>query len=40
MMFQYSQKCPNGKLRSSTIDVMCENVKAVIDSANEPTECN
>jgi hypothetical protein len=40
MTYQFGQKCPNGKLRSSTIDVMCENVKAVIDSANEPSECN
>jgi len=38
--YQFGQKCPNGKLRSATIDVMCENTKATIDSANEPTECN
>lgn len=37
--YMFGHKCPNGNLRSATIDVMCENVKAVIDSAQEPTEC-
>ena len=37
--YQFGQKCPTGELRSATIDVMCENVKATIDSANEPSTC-
>lgn len=39
MMYPYGEKCPNGMLRSATIDVMCENVEMVIDSALEPSKC-
>jgi hypothetical protein len=39
MMYPYGEKCPNGMLRSATIDVMCENVEMIIDSALEPSKC-
>lgn len=39
MMYPYGEKCPNGMLRSATIDVMCDNVEMVIDSAQEPSKC-
>lgn len=37
--YQYGQKCPSGKLRSATINVVCANEVAEEDSANEPEEC-
>mmetsp|Transcript_41280 Transcript_41280/g.71521 ORF Transcript_41280/g.71521 Transcript_41280/m.71521 type:complete len:303 (-) Transcript_41280:990-1898(-) len=40
MKYMFGHKCPNGQLRSATIDVMCQNTKEpIIDSATEPTEC-
>jgi hypothetical protein len=39
MRYLYGDQCPGGKLRSATIDVMCENVKVEIDSAIEPNLC-
>ena len=39
MTYPLGEKCPNGVLRSATIDVQCANVKYEIDSALEPTKC-
>ena len=39
MTYPLGEECPNGKFRSATIDVICENVDYVIDSAQEPSNC-
>ena len=39
MKYPMGDKCPNGMLRSATIDVMCENVELIVDSALEPSKC-
>ena len=39
VVYQFGDKCPNGNLRSTTIDVMCTNTKALIVSALEPDTC-
>lgn len=39
MKYPLGEKCPNGALRSATIDVQCANVEVEIDSALEPTKC-
>jgi hypothetical protein len=40
LKYLFGHQCPNGNLRSATIDVMCANEKEpIVDSANEPTEC-
>lgn len=36
----YGDKCPSGKLRSATIDVVCANTKLAIESALEPAKCD
>lgn len=40
MTYLYGDKCPNGQLRTTTIDVACSNTKVVVDSALEPDQCN
>lgn len=39
MKYPLGESCPDGTQRSATIDVICDNVKSVIDSAQEPTAC-
>jgi hypothetical protein len=39
MKYLYGDKCPNGILRSATIEVECANTKSVVLSALEPEEC-
>lgn len=40
MKYLYGDRCPNGALRTTTIDVQCANVKYTIESALEPTACD
>jgi hypothetical protein len=39
MTYRAGDRCPNGVLRTSTIDVICDNTKLVIESALEPSKC-
>lgn len=39
MRYPDGEKCPNQKLRSVTLDVLCDNVDMLIESAQEPTQC-
>jgi hypothetical protein len=39
MTYPKGEKCPNGVLRSATVDVQCANVRVEIDSALEPSKC-
>lgn len=39
MTYPKGESCPNGALRSATIDVKCSNVEVLIDSAQEPEGC-
>ncbi|RYH19768.1 hypothetical protein EON65_25550 [archaeon] len=39
LVYQYGDKCPSGKLRSTTIDVECSNTKSLVVSALEPDSC-
>ena len=39
MKYPLGEKCPGNILRSATIDVKCDNVEKVIESALEPTKC-
>lgn len=40
MKYPDGDKCPNNKLRTATLDVICDNEEMVIESALEPTECD
>mmetsp|Transcript_21421 Transcript_21421/g.31021 ORF Transcript_21421/g.31021 Transcript_21421/m.31021 type:complete len:303 (+) Transcript_21421:130-1038(+) len=40
MTYPLGEMCPNGAFRSATIDVVCDNVDSVIESALEPDVCN
>lgn len=39
MTYPLGESCPNGVLRSATLDVKCANVEWFIDSAQEPSPC-
>jgi hypothetical protein len=40
MTYPLGEECPGGTFRSATIDVLCDNVDFVIDSAQEPNTCD
>lgn len=40
MKYPLGEECPGGSFRSATIDVICDNVDYVIDSALEPETCD
>lgn len=40
MTYLFGHRCPDGNLRSATINIYCDGVDMVIDSADEPTTCN
>lgn len=39
MTYLYGDRCPSGKLRTTTIDVQCANVELKVESALEPLAC-
>ncbi len=40
LTYVFGDKCPSGKLRSATLDVVCANTKYEVDSALEPMQCD